>query len=79
MSTISSTLDQPGTLKRVLGWLWPALMLLILGAHFYRGSEYGIVLCVIGILVFANQNSAWKHYAVAFFLFWGMLEWGESA
>lgn len=79
MSTISSTLDQPSTLKRVLGWLWPALMLLILGAHFYRGSEYGIVLCVIGILVFANQNSAWKHYAVAFFLFWGMLEWGESA
>ena len=79
MSTISSTLDQPGTLKRVLGWLWPALMLLILGAHFYRGSEYGIVLCVIGILVFASQNSAWKHYAAAFFLFWGMLEWGESA
>ena len=79
MSTISSTLDQPSTLKRVLGWLWPALMLLILGAHFYRGSEYGIVLCVIGILVFASQNSAWKHYAAGFFLFWGMLEWGESA
>ena len=48
-------------------------MLLILGAHFYRGSEYGIVLCVIGILVFANQNSAWKHYAVAFFLFWAII------
>ena len=71
--------DQGSTLKRVLGGGGIALMLLILGAHFYRSGEYGIVLGLAGVLVFASQNAAWKRYVVAFFLFWGMLHWSEVA
>ena len=64
--------------NRVLGGVWVALMLLTLAAHFYRGGDYGLALCTLGILLFASRDSAWRHHAAAYFLFWGMLEWGES-
>lgn len=50
-------------------------MILLLGAHFYRVNEYGIMLCAGGIFLFLCSQSAWKRHAAAFFLMWGMLEW----
>ncbi len=58
-------------------WLFSALVLL--GAHFYRASEYGIALCCAGMLFFTAGTSAWKRYALAFFLLWGAVEWGDAA
>ncbi|MDL2290951.1 hypothetical protein LJC09_02450 [Desulfovibrio sp. OttesenSCG-928-F20] len=67
------------TLKQSLAWLWMALTVLLLGAHFYRAGEYGITACAGGVLLFLCLRSAWKRHAVALFLLWGMLEWLHSA
>lgn len=79
MSAVTSYLNRSFTIHAALAWLWQVLVLLVLGAHFYRADMYGLVLCVAGVLVFSCSTSRWKQYAVAFFLLWGMLEWGHSA
>ena len=79
MNAISAYFNRTFTLGQSLAWLGLALVTLTLGAHFYRAGEYGIAACVGGMLVFMALESRWKQYAVAFFLFWGMVEWGESA
>lgn len=66
------------TLRQRLAWIWVGLMVLLLGAHFYRANEYGIMLCAGGIFLFLCSQSAWKRHAAAFFLLWGMLEWLHS-
>ncbi len=58
---------------------WVLLVLLVLGAHFFRASEYGLVLCVLGIMGFLFTKKLWQKYTVAFFLFWGAWEWADSA
>lgn len=67
------------TLGECLGWWSVTLLIGIMGAHFYRSSEYGIVLCAVGMLMFHFTSSAWKSYAIAFFLFWGAFEWASTA
>ncbi|MDL2286906.1 hypothetical protein LJC24_05705, partial [Desulfococcaceae bacterium OttesenSCG-928-F15] len=67
------------TLGQGLLWVWVALMVLVLGAHFFRAGEYGITICAGGLFLFLCSQSAWKRHAAAFFLFWGMLEWFYSA
>lgn len=79
MSSIRAFCNRSFTLGQCFAWLGLALVLGILGAHFYRAGEYGVTLCVGGMILFLCCDSAWKRYAVAFFLFWGMLEWGDSA
>ena len=76
---IRSYLEKTFTLGQCLSWLWAALVLLLLGAHFYRASDYGMVLCTVGMLALFCSCTAWKRWAVALFLLWGMLEWSASA
>lgn len=54
------------------------LAILILAAHFYRSSQYGVMLCSLGLFVFLCTRSAWKQYALGFFLLWGFWEWAET-
>ena len=79
MSSIRDFFNRSFTLGQCFVWLGLMLVLGVLGAHFYRASEYGITLCVAGMMVFLCSTATWKRYAVAFFLLWGMLEWGDSA
>lgn len=72
-------LNHSFTLKQCLGWWAGSLALLLLGAHFFRGGDYGLSLCALGLLLFNCGFSAWKNFAVAFFLWWGALEWGRTA
>lgn len=72
-------LDHTFTLRQCLAWWGVLLLLLLLGAHFYRGSEYGLALCTAGMVCFHCSRSRWKAYAVAFFLFWGTYEWVSTA
>ena len=72
-------LNKSFSLGQTLVWLWTSLVILLLGAHFYRDSEYGIVLCVAGILILFCSSASWKRWTVGLFLLWGMLEWGYSA
>lgn len=71
--------DRSFTLGQMLFWLWSVLMLLLLGAHFYRASEYGIVLCIVGMLALFCSRKVWTRWAVGLFLLWGMVEWAGSA
>ncbi len=72
-------LDKRFSLGQALSWLWTCLVIILLGAHFYRASEYGIVLCTAGILLLFCSSASWKRWAVGLFLLWGMLEWSSSA
>ena len=76
---IRRSFDRSFTLGSCLSWLWAVLVIVLLGAHFYRASEYGMVLCVAGLLVLRCSSSAWKRWAVGLFLLWGMLEWSATA
>lgn len=62
-----------------LGRLGTALMLIALGAHFYRAGDEGMVLGAAGMLLFRGGSAAWKRHAVALFLSWGALERALSA
>lgn len=55
------------------------LTLAAFGAHFYRAGDYGLSLGTGLIFVFICLKPGWKHYAAAFFLLWGMVEWGGAA
>lgn len=79
MSSIRDFFNRSFTLGQCFAWLGLVLVLGLLGAHFYRASEYGITLCVAGMILFLCLDSTWKQYAVALFLLWGMVEWGDSA
>ena len=79
MNALSRTMDRNVTLGQSLSWLALSLVLLTLGAHFYRAGEYGIALCALGMIAFLSAGSGWKPYAAALFLCWGALEWGDSA
>lgn len=56
-------------------WLLTSLMLVILGAHYFRGGEYGFALVLAGILFFFFCRKDWQTYTVSFFLFYGFAEW----
>lgn len=79
MNAVSAYFNRSFTLAQSLLWLALVVATATLGAHFYRAGEYGITACAAGMLAFLCVGSRWKQYAVAFFLFWGMLEWGEAA
>ncbi len=64
---------------RCFGGVWPVLVLMPIGAHFYRAGEYGLVLCVAGFVGFLCSSAAWKRAAAGLFLFWSMLEWFLTA
>ena len=72
-------LDTSFTLGQSLSWFWTLIVLALLGAHFYRASDYGMVLCTAGMLVLRCSPLAWKRWAAGFFLLWGMLEWSSAA
>jgi len=76
---LPACLNRTFTLGQCLIWLWVTLLLMVLGAHFYRAGEDGIVLCVVGIIVFQCSAKAWKRYVAGLFLLCGMLEWLSSA
>ena len=76
---IRRCLDKTFTLGQSLSWLWTVLVIVLLGAHFYRAGEYGMVLCVAGVLGLRCSSAAWTRWAVGLFLLWGMLEWSVSA
>lgn len=61
--------------KRLGYCLLPSLMLVILGAHYFRAGEYGFVFALIGTLFFFFYQKDWQTYAVSFFLFYGSAEW----
>lgn len=79
MTEKQNLLDRTFPLRQSLSWIWAALMVLVLGAHFFRAGEYGITICAGGVFLFLCSQSAWKRHAAAFFLLWGMLEWFYSA
>ena len=64
-------LDTSFTLGQSLSWFWTLIVLALLGAHFYRASDYGMVLCTAGMLVLRCSPLAWKRWAAGFFLLWG--------
>ncbi len=68
-----------GKFARASRWVGIFLALLVLGAHFFRASEYGLVLCVFGMVFFFCTKVVWRQYAVGLFLIWGALEWADSA
>ena len=72
-------LDTSFTLGQGLSWFWTLIVLALLGAHFYRASDYGMVLCTAGMLVLRCSPLAWKRWAAGLFLLWGMLEWSTAA
>ena len=72
-------LDKSFTLGQSLSWLWTVLVIILLGAHFYRASEYGMVLSLVGVLALRCSSAAWARWTVGMFLLWGMLEWSASA
>lgn len=79
MNAVSAYFNRTFTLGQSLGWLALLVVTLLLGAHFYRAGDYGISVGVAGMALFMCTRSRWKQYALALFLFWGMLEWGEVA
>jgi hypothetical protein len=79
MMSLFRCFDRSFTLGQMLFWLWSVLMLLLLGAHFYRASEYGIVFCIVGMLALFCSGKVWTRWAVGLFLLWGMVEWAGSA
>lgn len=72
-------LDRSFPLRQCAGWLGSVLVFLVLGAHFYRSSEYGLVLCTAGVLLFHCSSAPWKRCSAALFLLCGMLEWLHTA
>lgn len=76
---IRRCLEKTFTLGQCMAWLWGALLLVLLGAHFYRASDDGMVLCTGGMLLLFACSDSWKRWAVALFFLWGMMEWGASA
>ncbi|MDL2271529.1 4Fe-4S ferredoxin [Desulfovibrio sp. OttesenSCG-928-I05] len=62
-----------------LAWIGTALMLLALGAHFYRAGNIPFVICTLGFLLLHASRALWAHYVVGFFLAWGVMEWGQTA
>lgn len=62
-------------LRQALGWWAISLLILVLGAHFFRASAYGLTACCVGALVLHAGRASWKGYAVSFFLCWGAFEW----
>lgn len=79
MTTLQRYMNHTFSLKQCLAWLGTAVVVLLLGAHFYRAGHYGMAASSVGMLLFLCLHSAWKRYATAFFLLWGMLEWFHSA
>ena len=79
MNMIRRKLQHSFTLGQCLAWLVLVLVLLTLGAHFYRAGEYGVAACAAGAILFLCLQSAWKQYAVALFLLWGAAEWVHSS
>ncbi|MCL2789245.1 MAG: 4Fe-4S binding protein [Desulfobulbus sp.] len=67
------------SLRQAAGWLGIVLLIALLGAHFFRASAYGLVLCCAGVFLLHCGHTEWKRYAVSFFLLWGAVEWGETA
>lgn len=62
-------------LRQALGWWGISLLILVLGAHFFRASAYGLTVCCAGVLALHAGRARWKGYAVSFFLCWGAFEW----
>lgn len=72
-------LNHTFSLRQALGWTGASLLLALLGAHFFRASEYGLVACCCGVLLLHCGHARWKRYAVSFFLLWGAVQWGSTA
>lgn len=70
--------DRSATFGRRLSWAGTSLAVLLLGAHFFRAGDYGLAASALGLIYFNCAGAAWKKYALAFFLFWGGLEWGQT-
>lgn len=75
---IRGILNKPFTLGKALAWLGVLLALLVLGAHYFRAGNHVLTVCLTGIVALHCGGAAWKRYAVAAFLIWGVLEWGMS-
>ena len=71
-------LNRSFTLGQCLSWWGLTLILIVLGAHFYRAGQYGLTLCSFGFLAFNSTHSGWKKYVVAFFLICGAMEWSRT-
>lgn len=67
------------TLGQSLAWCGASLAVIILGAHFFRASNTIMLVCAAGTLMFHCSQEAWKRYATALFLCWGVMEWGHTA
>ena len=67
------------SLRQIFGWIGVTLLITLLGAHFFRAFQYGLMVCCIGVLLLHCGHAKWKRYAVSFFLFWGAFEWGTTA
>lgn len=78
IQAIRNQLNRSFTLGQCLSWWGLTLILIVLGAHFYRAGQYGLTLCSFGFLAFNSTHSAWKKYVVAFFLICGAMEWSRT-
>ena len=67
------------SLRQSLGWIGVTLLIILLGAHFFRAFQYGLMVCCIVVLLLHCGHAQWKRYAVSFFLLWGAFEWGTTA
>ena len=70
--------DHLSTFVRRLSWTGTSLAVLLLGAHYFRAGDYGLTLAALGFFYFNCAGAAWKKYVLAFFLFWGGLEWAQT-
>ncbi|CAK7017991.1 MAG: hypothetical protein DELT_02320 [Desulfovibrio sp.] len=76
---IRTALQRTFTLGEALAWAGTLVMLLILGAHFFRAGNSLAVVSIGGLLLFHAGTQAWKTCVVGLALVLGVLEWGMAA
>ncbi|SBV92136.1 Iron-sulfur binding protein [uncultured delta proteobacterium] len=73
-----NALEKTFTVGEALAWAGVLLIIIILGAHYFRAGNTAAVLCLAGLILFHGSGAAWKTYAVGTALVWGVWEWGTA-
>lgn len=66
------------TLGEALAWVGVLLLIIVLGAHFFRAGNHLMAVCLAGLFFFHGSGSSWKTFVVGFVLAWGVMEWGAA-
>ena len=75
---IRNILGRTFTLGGALAWFGILLVIIVLGAHYYRAGNTVAAISTAGIIFFHCGRQAWKTWVVGVFLAWGVLEWATT-